>query len=32
MNTDVAEVKNFLVWVGLWVAALMLLLPALSGN
>jgi hypothetical protein len=32
MNTEVTEIKNFLIWVGFWIAALMLLLPALAGN
>jgi hypothetical protein len=24
--------KNFLIWMGLWIAALMVLLPALAGS
>ena len=32
MNSDVTEVKSFLIWVGFWIAALMFLLPALAGN
>lgn len=32
MNTEVAEAKSFLIWVVLWLAALMVLLPALAGN
>ena len=32
MNTEAAEAKNFLVWVGFWIAALMALLPALASN
>lgn len=33
MNTnELAEAKNFLIWMGLWVAALIVLLPALAGN
>jgi len=32
MNTEVAEVKSFLIWVVLWLAALMVLLPALAGK
>jgi hypothetical protein len=32
METNVAEARNFLLWVAFWIAALMLLLPALSGN
>ena len=32
MNTEAAEAKNFLIWMGLWLAALMVLLPALAGN
>lgn len=27
MNTDVTEAKNFLVWAGFWIVALMFLLP-----
>ena len=32
MNTEAADTKNFLIWVGFWIAALMVLLPALAGN
>jgi hypothetical protein len=32
MNTEVAEARSFLIWVVLWVAALMVLLPALAGK
>jgi hypothetical protein len=33
MNTiDTAEAKNFLVWMALWIGALMVLLPALAGS
>ena len=33
MNTnELAEAKNFLIWMALWVAALIALLPALAGN
>jgi len=32
MNTEVAEAKSFLIWVVLWLAALMVLLPALAGK
>jgi hypothetical protein len=33
MNTmDAAGAKNFLVWMAIWVGALMVLLPALSGK
>jgi len=27
-----AASKNFLIWMGLWIAALMVLLPALAGS
>jgi len=27
-----AGTKNFLIWMGLWIAALMVLLPALAGS
>jgi hypothetical protein len=30
MNT--AEGKNFLIWMALWIGALVVLLPALAGN
>jgi hypothetical protein len=33
VNTrEMAGSKNFLIWVGLWIAALMVLLPALAGS
>ena len=33
VNTgEMAGTKNFLIWVGLWIAALMVLLPALAGS
>jgi hypothetical protein len=33
VNTgEMAGSKNFLIWVGLWIAALMILLPALAGS
>jgi hypothetical protein len=32
MNTNTAEARNFLIWMGLWLAALMVLLPALAGS
>jgi hypothetical protein len=33
VNTgEMAGSKNFLIWMGLWVAALMVLLPALAGS
>jgi hypothetical protein len=32
MNTDVAEARNFVIWMALWIAALMVLLPALAGS
>jgi len=32
VNTgEMAGGKNFLIWMGLWIAALMVLLPALAG-
>jgi hypothetical protein len=31
-STELAEAKNFLIWMALWVAALIVLLPALAGN
>lgn len=31
-TTELAEAKNFLIWLALWVAALIVLLPALAGN
>jgi hypothetical protein len=31
MNTaEMAETKNFLIWMGLWIGALLVLLPALG--
>jgi hypothetical protein len=33
MNTrEMTGGKNFLIWMALWIAALMVLLPALSGS
>jgi hypothetical protein len=33
VNTgEMAGTKNFLIWMGLWIAALMVLLPALAGS
>jgi hypothetical protein len=32
MNSNVIEAKNFLIWAAFWLAALIVLLPALSGN
>jgi hypothetical protein len=33
VNTgEMAGGKNFLIWMGLWIAALMVLLPALAGS
>jgi hypothetical protein len=32
MEPNVAEAKNFVLWVAFWIAALTLLLRALSGN
>jgi hypothetical protein len=29
---EMTGVKNFLIWMGLWIAALMVLLPALAGS
>jgi len=29
---EMAGSKNFLIWMGLWIAALMVLLPALAGS
>jgi hypothetical protein len=31
-TTEMVESKNFLIWMGLWIAALMVLLPALAGS
>lgn len=31
-STELAEAKNFLIWMALWVAALIVLLPALAGS
>jgi hypothetical protein len=31
-STELAEARNFLIWMALWVAALIVLLPALAGN
>ncbi len=34
MNTtvDAAGTKDFLIWIAFWIAALVMLLPALSGS
>jgi hypothetical protein len=32
MHTNTAEAKNLLIWMAFWIAALMVLLPALAGN
>ena len=32
MNTNVAEARNFLIWMALWIGALIVLLPALAGS
>ena len=33
MNTnELAQAKDFLIWMALWIAALIVLLPALAGN
>jgi hypothetical protein len=32
MNTNLLEARNFLIWAAFWIAALMVLLPALAGN
>jgi hypothetical protein len=32
MNTDITAARNFLIWMALWIGALMVLLPALSGK
>jgi hypothetical protein len=32
MDTEAADAKSFLIWAVLWLAALMVLLPALSGK
>ena len=31
-TTELAEARNFLIWLALWAAALIVLLPALAGN
>jgi hypothetical protein len=31
-TTELAEARNFLIWMALWAAALIVLLPALAGN
>jgi hypothetical protein len=31
-TTELAEAKSFLIWMALWIAALIVLLPALAGN
>jgi hypothetical protein len=30
--TEMAEARNFLIWMALWIAALVVLLPALAGS
>lgn len=32
MNTSMIETRNFLIWAAFWIAALMVLLPALAGK
>jgi len=32
MNTTLVETRNFLIWAAFWIAALVVLLPALAGN
>jgi hypothetical protein len=32
MNTNLMEARNLLIWGAFWIAALMVLLPALAGN
>lgn len=32
MNTSVTDARNLLIWMAFWIAALMVLLPALAGN
>jgi hypothetical protein len=32
MNPTVADTRNFLIWMAFWIAALMILLPALAGK
>jgi len=31
-TTDISGGKNFLIWMALWIGALMILLPALAGS
>jgi hypothetical protein len=31
-TTEMAEARNFLIWMALWIAALVVLLPALAGS
>lgn len=31
-EAGVAEARNILIWMAFWIAALMVLLPALAGN
>jgi hypothetical protein len=31
-TTEIAEAKNFLIWMALWIGALVVLLPALAGS
>ena len=32
MDTSIVETRNFLIWAVFWIAALMILLPALAGK
>jgi hypothetical protein len=32
MNTEMTAARNFLIWMGLWIGALLVLLPALAGK
>jgi hypothetical protein len=31
-TTEMTETKNFLIWMALWIGALVVLLPALAGG
>jgi hypothetical protein len=31
-TTEMSEAKSFLIWMGLWIGALVVLLPALAGS
>jgi hypothetical protein len=31
-TTEMTETKNFLIWMALWIGALVVLLPALAGS